>query len=293
MSFIFNTNFEELRFLDEFSYLSRKYKNIAFNIKDWNLNRNLPENGKKHLFVTEGPITIPENFEEKYISEYQTYIVNNSKIYDLYKNKYNCILIKHPLRYQNYFKLNNHIDYRDKINGIISIQNYYNPINPIKGTILELRNEFMSNNFLEKKFIMNSFGPNFYGGKSYNGAVSVSTPFHNLFLTSKYKFRFCPEPIYDEFWSHDYLSERMFVCFDAKTIPIYIGAYNVDNFVPSDFFIDLRKYIGNYEALYEELNSISEKKYREVTEEAFLWQSKNKIGSVEAAEEIFSSLEQH
>lgn len=284
-------NSEELRLTDEFGYLIKKYPNIAFNAKDWGYNRNLPSDGKKHLFVTEPITTIPENFNIDIISQYETYIVYSSKIYDMYKDITNCILLRYPLRYQNYYKLNNFINFNNKINGIVSIQTFYNPPNPVDACIMHLRDDFMSNKKLQDQFQVDAFGPKFYGGDSYRGNSNAQlTNNFNLELTSRYKFRFCPESIYHEIWSNDHITERIFACFESKTIPIYIGAYNIDDIIPKDFFIDFRKYRNNYEDLFDKLNSISESEYTQITEEAFLWQKNNKMGSMDYAEEVFSQL---
>lgn len=54
------------------------------------------------------------------------------------------------------------------------------------------------------------------------------------------KFKFC---ICFENCSHPgYLTEKIFDCFFAGTIPIYFGAPNIEKFIPKDCFIDFRDF---------------------------------------------------
>ena len=55
---------------------------------------------------------------------------------------------------------------------------------------------------------------------------------------ANYKFVFCAEnTIYP-----GYVTEKIIDCFIAGTIPIYIGAPDIENFIPKNLFIDLRRY---------------------------------------------------
>ncbi|KKQ75904.1 MAG: Fucosyltransferase [Candidatus Woesebacteria bacterium GW2011_GWB1_38_5b] len=57
-----------------------------------------------------------------------------------------------------------------------------------------------------------------------------------------------------------YISEKIFDCFKAKCVPIYLGAPNIRDYIPESCFIDLRNF-SNYQELLAFLKSISEANY--------------------------------
>jgi len=58
-----------------------------------------------------------------------------------------------------------------------------------------------------------------------------------------------------------YITEKLFDCFAAGTVPVYLGAPNVKEHIPSGCFIALRDF-RDYEALYEYLSGLSESDYQ-------------------------------
>ncbi|RLB34382.1 MAG: hypothetical protein DRH12_17510 [Deltaproteobacteria bacterium] len=81
-----------------------------------------------------------------------------------------------------------------------------------------------------------------------------------LVTLSRYRFAVCFENIYHPFWSSGYISEKLFHCFMAETVPIYLGCYNVERYIPEDLFIDFRKF-ESYGELETFLTSISDREY--------------------------------
>ncbi len=78
-----------------------------------------------------------------------------------------------------------------------------------------------------------------------------------LDVLSKYKFVIS----YDSYTNQNgYISEKIFDCFMAKTVPIYLGATNVDDYIPKDCFIH-KKDFKSYNALYDYLIHMDEKTY--------------------------------
>jgi len=57
------------------------------------------------------------------------------------------------------------------------------------------------------------------------------------------------------------ITEKIFDCFAAGTVPIYLGAPNIRDYIPESTFIDFAKF-GNYQALYEYLSNMPEETYR-------------------------------
>lgn len=80
-------------------------------------------------------------------------------------------------------------------------------------------------------------------------------------VLSKYKFAICYENApYD-----GYVTEKIYDCLAAGTIPVYLGAPDIETIVPPDCFIDFRKFRG-YAELHRYLSSLSEtdiEKYRQ------------------------------
>ena len=67
-----------------------------------------------------------------------------------------------------------------------------------------------------------------------------------------YTFAVCFENMILEGW----ITEKIFDCFYAGTVPIYLGATDIERWVPSECFIDMRTFSG-YEELREFLHSLT------------------------------------
>jgi len=63
---------------------------------------------------------------------------------------------------------------------------------------------------------------------------------------ARYKFALC----YENMAMPGYVTEKLFDCFFAGTIPVYLGAPDVREYVPDDTFIDMRRFIA-YRDLYD------------------------------------------
>lgn len=99
------------------------------------------------------------------------------------------------------------------------------------------------------------------GYTSYRG--SLSDKYATL---KKYRFSLCYENTQN---IRGYVTEKIFDCFHVGTLPIYLGASNILDYVPKECFIDMRDF-GSYEALFEYL--------KEMPEDVFLTYQEN-IGS--------------
>jgi hypothetical protein len=71
-------------------------------------------------------------------------------------------------------------------------------------------------------------------------------------VMSRYTFAVCFENMTLEGW----ITEKIFDCFYAGTVPIYLGAPDIERWVPAECFIDMRGFDG-YEELREFLYSLS------------------------------------
>lgn len=71
---------------------------------------------------------------------------------------------------------------------------------------------------------------------------------------AKYKFCLCFE---NEEKVMGWISEKIFDCFFTGTIPIYLGAQNIDEYIPPECYIDMRKF-RNFQELDSHLKTINE-----------------------------------
>ncbi len=69
-----------------------------------------------------------------------------------------------------------------------------------------------------------------------------------------------------------YITEKIWDSFKARSIPIYWGASNIEEYIPTNTFIDFRQFEGDYEKLVIFLSQITEIQYNEYIEniETFL-----------------------
>ncbi|CAM4332885.1 glycosyltransferase family 10 [Paenibacillus alkaliterrae] len=76
-------------------------------------------------------------------------------------------------------------------------------------------------------------------------------------ILSRYKYAVCFENMAHV---NGYITEKIFDCFRAGCVPVYLGAANITDYVPEGAFIDFRKFNG-YEQLYIFLKQITEEQY--------------------------------
>lgn len=57
-----------------------------------------------------------------------------------------------------------------------------------------------------------------------------------------------------------YISEKIFDAFNAKVVPIYLGAENINEYIPATCFIDFRKF-KNYDELIIFLRTMTKETY--------------------------------
>jgi hypothetical protein len=88
--------------------------------------------------------------------------------------------------------------------------------------------------------------------KSYRGTIS-----DKIATIKNYRFNFCYENTKD---TPGYITEKIFDCFAAGTIPIYWGASNIDGYIPKNCFID-RTAFNSMEELYAFMKAMSKEEY--------------------------------
>lgn len=79
------------------------------------------------------------------------------------------------------------------------------------------------------------------------------------------KFKFCLA--FENASAPGYITEKIFDCFKAECVPIYLGAENIEKYVPENTFIDFREF-NSYSELLNYLISIDDATYRGFIERA-------------------------
>lgn len=288
-------NVDPERLADEFNYLVAHYPTVAFNTKTWTGQPNDRTHGKRHLYATEGYITHPWNYDLTIIKQYDTFITPNSKFKKMHP-ELNIIVTSGPMRTDNFYHLDFYLPYKQRIKGIASfLKNYHTGRD---GDILNLRHEAMVELAKNPHLVVHAYGPTLYGNPAnYFQDPGRGQPNRGLRLLenwkvmNRYLFCWCPEPMYHELWSWDWVTERLMNCWKAKVVPVYYGAYNIEQRVPMDLLIDFRQFDFNYAALADYLLSFPKDVWEDMVERAFEYEKTHRIGNIEDIEHVLQSLD--
>jgi len=93
---------------------------------------------------------------------------------------------------------------------------------------------------------------------NYRGPCPVS---QKLSVLKQYRYNLCFENTNDPILSAGYVTEKILDCMESRTIPIYLGASNIEKYVPKECFIDMREF-ANYGDLDDYLRNLSDKEYQ-------------------------------
>jgi len=103
-----------------------------------------------------------------------------------------------------------------------------------------------------KPFLQSLYKTLFPHYTSYRGEITTKRT-----ILEQYKFSICYENVRD---APGYITEKIFDCFFAGCIPVYLGASNVTDYIPEETFIDKRKFSG-YSDLFDYLNNLPNDEY--------------------------------
>ena len=144
----------------------------------------------------------------------------------------------------------------------------------------------LKNRYLNKLINSNNFLREFFNKKYKNYKGNISGRKEKII--QKYKFCFCIENAKSY---NGYITEKIFHCFFAGSIPIYSGCNNISEHIPSNCFIDFNKF-ENLNALHNFIKNMDEKKYYEYIEniQNFLRSKKFEQFSIDYYVNKFSNL---
>jgi hypothetical protein len=112
-----------------------------------------------------------------------------------------------------------------------------------------------------------------YGGEIYvNGTRNTPIKFNDArILMGECKFVFCLENICDQFYSWNYLTEKIFHGFLSASIPIYYGCFNIKDLIDPSLFINLRDFNMDIGKCMNYCEKISETEYKGYQERIGKW----------------------
>lgn len=197
------------------------------------------------LFLWEPPSVIPENYEQnnhEIFSKVFTWrddLVDNQKYFKFY---YPVLkpMIPRPIEFA----------YRRLATMILA-----NKTSSFPGELYTERRsliDFYETSAYEDFDLFGKWWPSTY--KTYQGEIH-----RKVDCLQRYKFCYAYENIRD---IPGYVTEKMFDCFEAGTIPIYWGASNVTDYIPEGCFIDRHRFHSN-EHLLDFLKKMTEEEHEQ------------------------------
>ncbi len=108
-------------------------------------------------------------------------------------------------------------------------------------------------------------------------------------ILSQYKFCLC----FENMAMKGYVTEKIFDCLYAGTVPLYLGATDIQDLIPEDIYIDCRKF-SSWQEMYHAVEKISAHEIQQMREKGKLFiSSKQGARYCNSLMEIFSEEEMH
>jgi len=278
----------DLRVKRECDYIMAKYPTMAFNMQTWT---HIPwgkEQGKNVLLAQESIISTPKNYDIDYIKAHYDAMITYSVKFKEAHPEFKIYNTQCPANAEAYHWLEEFKGYDEKIKGICSLQTYYNWGHPLDANYM--KHKIMVELKTEPHLLLHTYGPDPFGKpESYKGNLGHRhSNYHNLKKINEYLFCYAAECTSDPFFGHNYLTERVFNTFKSKTVLVYYGATNVQELLPNEIFVDVRKF-PDVETLGDYLIVLSKdkKRYIEMVEEAYKWNLTTTLGDMRYQEEVY------
>lgn len=175
----------------------------------------------------------------------------------------NCGSMLIPDSYKNF--INQWLPWEERINGIVMFDGGKNSSD--NRSIYSIR-YLICNNLHSQGFTVAKYGRRGNANQKYCKGLLYPEE-KKIETLCKYRFALCPENTYSKLYSHDYLTEKLPHAILGGTIPLYIGCYNIDDFLPKNSFIDLREFVKinknridiNYQDIINKLKSTTKEDF--------------------------------
>ena len=208
-------------------------------------------NAKTAVFLFEPPATSPHQYQHRRweivdkVFTWHDGLVDNKKVHKFHWMQYN-------LDPDNPFMCDQRPFAQKKLCTMISSNRHSNHPQALFNKRLEIIDFFDSLNTHEFDLYGRSCAGN--RRKNYRGAVD------NKYQCMKdYRFYICFENMDGP---AGYITEKIFDCFFGGCIPIYIGAPNIEKYVPQDCFINMRNF-NSYQELYNFIKNMPATKHEQ------------------------------
>lgn len=222
----------------------------------------------------------PDNYEVSNLARYSKVYSWNRRFLSILPKSIPSELIQGFPLFDNYSWLDEFRPVSERINGVCLIAKKWK--REIEGDLSEAREVvFQHIHGVEK----HAYGRVPFCGEFYRGAIGATakeiypSSMAKLKKLNEYKFNLCFENCYHELWSYDYITEKIFDSFRAKTVPIYLGCFNIEEHIPPELFIDFRKFRSVAE-LSEYLREFPDELFTEMTERAYTWVKQSTWGDL-------------
>lgn len=263
-----------LKVVNSLKQVQRKdlYKLVIFDLEGFSL-KTLRQYPSKRLvlFLWEPPSTVPKNYKVKYhryfskIYTWNDKLVDNRKYFKFYyPEKKEMVLDFLPFSQKELLAMiarYKHSEHAD--------------------ALYQKREEAVK--FFEGKKGFSLFGPGWDPKyQNYLGPVPSKA------VLKKFKFCLCYENMQN---ISGYVTEKIFDAFHYGSVPVYLGAENIDQYIPANCFIDLRQF-ASLEDLASHLQNMPKQDYEQYlqnirsflkSEKALFFQPENFAKSFEKA----------
>lgn len=242
-----NHNDSYIEFLKRL-YRRYRYKKINPNFSKYYKEAIKKKPSKMILVLWEGISVMPELYENEQYMDFDVVYTWNDKLVDDKK------IYKYNMPVPGDGSSLPRIQYNNKkFICMIAYNKSSNSIGESYSERLKAINFFQS--VVPEKFDLYGFGWSKHSiikNSCYKGSIQKKLP-----MLSQYKFNICFE---NNSILEGYVSEKIFDCFRAGTIPIYLGATNISEIIPKSTFINFRDF-DSYDELYQYISNITEEKY--------------------------------
>lgn len=285
---------------NEFWRLVEDHPTVAFNANAFTGGTNTDE--EHNCLVALEPYNgMPDNWDVDKIKNFKTYICWNSKFLSkiekdprILRSGTHLVHLRGNVFCNHYNEIASWPTFADRIAGICALNKLYDTGVRDCGDIILEREPMML--AIDESTVLRAdvYAAAAWGGQLYQGPDG--SPIHHshrkqLELIAQYRFMLAFECIHHPMWSYDFITERIFNAFKCKTVPIYWGGWNIEEFVPTHLFIDMRKFDGDYQAVGHYMETMPQSQWEDMTEDAFTWGAKSELGSMEKFENLLRKYE--
>ena len=190
----------------------------------------------KWLFLAEIYVRAMHNYDVSMWHNYKGVITWNSLIYNRYKSQFNMKFITR-LAHMSKYIFNEQTPFEEKIDGVVLVATYFEPTFYMDSKQQRYELCYM---------LSHSKKVGLYGKEPFPDKINhlwQGPCDSKLETVTKYKFGIAFENCNHYYCAYDLLAEKMLDCLCAKTIPIYLGAPNIQDMgVPRNIYIDFRDY---------------------------------------------------